>query len=275
MPGAAPAAPEWLRPLLTDVEARLRENPDQRWRDRDLRSRGLDPVTVRNWFQREHGLTFQAYARARRLSVTSVEAEGSREGRAPRRRRRDETVAESARWSRPDSRRHWARWSPPRWTRASPSSSSPTGACSPRSWTRSAGVCTRRPLPVVTATSRRLRAQLDEYFAGTRTAFDVPLILTGTPFEEASWTYLRTIPAGETRSYAQGAQALGRPTSFRAFARANGANRISIVIPCHRVIGSDGSLTGYGGGLDRKQALLDLEAQSVRAARVTAAESAA
>ena len=70
MPGAAPAAPEWLRPLLTDVEARLREDPDQRWRDRDLRSRGVDPVTVRNWFQREHGLTFQAYARARRLAVT-------------------------------------------------------------------------------------------------------------------------------------------------------------------------------------------------------------
>ena len=114
----------------------------------------------------------------------------------------------------------------------------------------------------------RLRAQLDEYFAGTRPAFDVPLVLTGTPFEEASWTYLRTIPAGETRSYAEGAQALGRPTSFRAFARANGANRIAIVIPCHRVIGSDGSLTGYGGGLDRKQALLDLEAQSGSSRRV-------
>ena len=119
-----------------------------------------------------------------------------------------------------------------------------------------------------------LRAQLDEYFAGNRTAFDVPLTLTGTPFEEASWTYLQSIPPGETRSYAQGAQALGRPTAIRAFARANGANRMAIVIPCHRVIGSDGSLTGYGGGLWRKQALLDLETVPRPGSKATPAEPA-
>ncbi len=119
-----------------------------------------------------------------------------------------------------------------------------------------------------------LRAQLDEYFAGNRTAFDVPLTLTGTPFEEASWTYLRSIPPGETRTYAQGAQALGRPTAIRAFARANGANRMAIVIPCHRVIGSDGSLTGYGGGLWRKQALLDLETVPKPGSKATPAEPA-
>jgi AraC family transcriptional regulator of adaptative response/methylated-DNA-[protein]-cysteine methyltransferase len=88
----------------------------------------------------------------------------------------------------------------------------------------------------------------------------VPLVAPGTPFEERVWSELRAIPRGETRSYEGLAAALGRPAAARAVGRANGMNRLAIVIPCHRVIGADGSLTGYGGGLWRKQRLLDLEA---------------
>lgn len=104
-----------------------------------------------------------------------------------------------------------------------------------------------------------LHTQLDEYFAGARTTFDLPLAPRGTAFEESVWSWLRTIPPGQTRTYAEGATAVGRPQAVRAIGRANGANPLAIVVPCHRVIGSDGDLTGYGGGLWRKQALLDLE----------------
>jgi AraC family transcriptional regulator of adaptative response/methylated-DNA-[protein]-cysteine methyltransferase len=106
----------------------------------------------------------------------------------------------------------------------------------------------------------RLHAELAAYFAGELTAFSVPLVAPGTPFEERVWSELRAIPRGETRSYEGLAAALGRPAAARAVGRANGMNRLAIVIPCHRVIGADGSLTGYGGGLWRKQRLLDLEA---------------
>jgi O-6-methylguanine DNA methyltransferase len=104
-----------------------------------------------------------------------------------------------------------------------------------------------------------LAAQLDEYFGGARTTFQVPIDAPGTPFLERVWAELRRIPTGQTRSYAEVARMVGAPTAARAVARANGMNRIAIVIPCHRVIGTDGALTGYAGGLVRKERLLRLE----------------
>jgi methylated-DNA-[protein]-cysteine S-methyltransferase len=102
--------------------------------------------------------------------------------------------------------------------------------------------------------------QLAEYFAGERTTFDVPLAPVGTPFQREVWTGLLDIPYGTTTTYGELAVALGKPlTASRAVGLANGKNPISIIVPCHRVIGSTGSLTGYGGGLTRKQQLLDLE----------------
>jgi methylated-DNA-[protein]-cysteine S-methyltransferase len=101
--------------------------------------------------------------------------------------------------------------------------------------------------------------QLGEYFAGERTVFDVPLRLEGTEFQQAVWPELLDIPYGETRSYGELAHRLGRPGAARAVGLANGHNPIGIIVPCHRVIGAGGDLTGYGGGLDRKRALLDLE----------------
>jgi methylated-DNA-[protein]-cysteine S-methyltransferase len=103
-------------------------------------------------------------------------------------------------------------------------------------------------------------AQLDEYFAGRRQRFDVPLDLVGTQFQLSVWQALLAIPFGETRSYGDVARTIGRLDRVRAVGAANGRNPIAIIVPCHRVIGSDGSLTGYGGGLHRKRVLLDLEA---------------
>ena len=113
--------------------------------------------------------------------------------------------------------------------------------------------------PGETPLLKRVRAELDEYFSGSRKAFDLPMAMTGTPFQVSVWTALLEIPSGATRSYKDVAKAIGRPEAVRAVARANGDNRMAIVIPCHRVIGADGKLVGYGGGLWRKQCLLDLE----------------
>ncbi len=107
----------------------------------------------------------------------------------------------------------------------------------------------------------RARAQLDAYFAGTQQEFDLPLAPAGTGFQRRVWHALTTIPYGTTISYRALAERIGQPTATRAVGLANGRNPIAIVIPCHRVIGADGSLTGYGGGLDRKRTLLDLEAR--------------
>ena len=101
--------------------------------------------------------------------------------------------------------------------------------------------------------------QLREYFAGERTDFDLPLDPAGTPFQKATWMALRDIPYAQTINYGQLAGRVGNPNASRAVGLANGRNPISIVVPCHRVIGANGSLTGYGGGLDRKRLLLDLE----------------
>jgi methylated-DNA-[protein]-cysteine S-methyltransferase len=102
--------------------------------------------------------------------------------------------------------------------------------------------------------------QLAEYFEGRRREFDVPLVLDGPPFQRQAWHALREIPYGETVSYGEQARRIGQPDAARAIGAANGQNPIAVIVPCHRVIGADGSLTGFGGGLDRKRLLLDLEA---------------
>ena len=104
-----------------------------------------------------------------------------------------------------------------------------------------------------------VRAQLDEYFAGERTEFDLPLDPIGTPFQLSAWQVLRTIPYGSTMSYGEQARTLGDPNKARAVGAANGRNPLSIIVPCHRVVGSNGSLTGFAGGIGAKAWLLDHE----------------
>jgi methylated-DNA-[protein]-cysteine S-methyltransferase len=110
--------------------------------------------------------------------------------------------------------------------------------------------------PILSATARQLR----EYFAHERQSFEVPLEFRGTEFQRQAWNALLTIPYGETRSYAQMARHIGKPDAVRAVGAANGRNPISIIVPCHRVIGSSGALTGFGGGLPAKAKLLEIEA---------------
>jgi methylated-DNA-[protein]-cysteine S-methyltransferase len=109
--------------------------------------------------------------------------------------------------------------------------------------------------PVLEEAARQLKA----YFAGDLTSFDLPLTLEGSAFQRSVWAGLQAIPYGETISYGELARRLGQPSAFRAVGLANGRNPVSIVVPCHRVIGADGSLTGYGGGMDRKRFLLSHE----------------
>jgi len=109
--------------------------------------------------------------------------------------------------------------------------------------------------------SEQAAAELIDYFAARSDRFSTPIAVHASPFTQRVWDALREIPAGETRSYSEIARQIGRPTAIRAVARANGANQIALMIPCHRVIGADGSLTGYGGGLWRKQRLIEIERQ--------------
>jgi AraC family transcriptional regulator of adaptative response/methylated-DNA-[protein]-cysteine methyltransferase len=116
-------------------------------------------------------------------------------------------------------------------------------------------------VPGETAPSRSLRRELDLYFSGRQLEFSIEPAETGTPFQEQVWTRLRRIPPGSTLSYARLAQEIGSPTAVRAVAHANATNRCAIVTPCHRIVGADGSLTGYAGGLPRKRWLIDHEAR--------------
>jgi methylated-DNA-[protein]-cysteine S-methyltransferase len=109
-----------------------------------------------------------------------------------------------------------------------------------------------------------VQEQLDEYFDGRRTEFDVSLVMDCNPFERRVWSALREIPYGETVSYGEIARRVERPSAARAVGMANGRNPIAVIVPCHRVIGADGTLTGYGGGLERKQLLLELESGQSR-----------
>ena len=123
----------------------------------------------------------------------------------------------------------------------------------------------RRPHAVASHDERNddffapLRSQLEEYFGGARRSFELALAPAGRPFEQRVWAALQEIPYGETASYGEIARRIGAPGSARAVGLTNGRNPIAVIIPCHRVIGADGSLTGYGGGLERKRLLLDLE----------------
>lgn len=108
-----------------------------------------------------------------------------------------------------------------------------------------------------------LQSEIDDYFKGNFHPFNLPIVQWGTPFEKSVWMALQSIPLGETRSYSEQAKIIGNPNAVRAVARANGANKVAIFIPCHRVIGSDGSMTGYGGKIWRKQWPLEHEGRAI------------
>jgi AraC family transcriptional regulator of adaptative response/methylated-DNA-[protein]-cysteine methyltransferase len=265
--------PEWLQPLLDEIEAA----PLNRIKDSDLRQRGLKPEKVRRWFKANHGMTFQAYLRSIRIN------------HAFGRIQYGETVTDNAFNAGYQSLSGFSD-SFKKVTGISPNKSAnhqiinitriltplgPMLAGAARD-----GICLlefsdRRMLETQFSRLRKwfdaelvpgnspyfesLSQQLEAYFKGELKDFDLPIAAPGTDFQKEVWKALLKIPYGETRSYKQIAALIQRPTAVRAVARANGDNRLAILIPCHRVIGDNGKLTGYGGGLWRKQYLLELE----------------
>ena len=270
----AGTAPAWIAPLVEAVEA----DPTRRWRDADLRELELDPARVRRWFQSQHGMTFHAYSRARRLG----EAIGHiQEGRQVSRTAYEAGYESLSGFT--EALTQLAGRSPAALEDArvvtvkriaTPLGQMIAGSANgrlvlleyadrralPSQFERLSKALDAVFVPGDDDVLSELTRQLDAYFAGERREFDVPLETSGTEFQEQVWAVLRQIPPGTVRSYGAVAEAIGRPTATRAVARANGDNRIAILIPCHRVIGADGSLTGYGGGMERKRALLEHEA---------------
>lgn len=269
------STPGWADQLM----ARLHAEPTGRLSDADLRALGLDPVRVRRWFRRTHGTTFHGYQRALRLGramhhlqqgksvltttyATAYESPtGFRDafeelfGLLPS-GARDSGVAPLV------ARRLTTQLG------AMLAIAAADGLCllefadRPMLETQLTRVRQRFSAPIIGGAHPLLdqvEAELAEYFAGTRRQFTLPLKLAGTPFQQQAWQALLAIPYGETLSYGEQAARIGRPEARRAIGRANGDNRMAIIIPCHRVVRADGSLCGYGGGLWRKQRLLELE----------------
>lgn len=262
---------------IGDILKELSEDPSSKIMDADLVRRGVDPFTIRRWFLKNHGITFHAYQRMLRINT------------AFKRIQEGESVTNAAYDSGFESLSGFGD-SFKQIFGVSPSKSkaqrvvdlkrleTPLGtmyACATNE-----GICLleftdRKMLEtefkglvktlnaiIVQGENRHfsiLEKQLAEYFAGERTTFDVPLHTPGSVFQQAVWNGLREVPFGTTSSYQQLATELHMASSVRAVANANGFNRIAILIPCHRIIGSDGALTGYGGGIWRKQWLLDFE----------------
>jgi AraC family transcriptional regulator of adaptative response/methylated-DNA-[protein]-cysteine methyltransferase len=266
--------PEYIRGVLKE----LQQKPYLRLKDQDLRERGIDPARIRRWFKQHHNITFHAYQRMLRINTAfnsmqngenitnsafdcgygslSGFGDGYRSifGVAPS-DSKTRSVINIVRFTTPIG---------PMFACASQN-----GLClldfTDRKMLETEFLEIRKRLNAVILPGKnhfleQAQAELAEYFAGKRREFSIKLDTPGTDFQRLVWQGLQNIPYGETRSYKQQAVAIGKPAAVRAVASANGHNRVGIIIPCHRVIGSDGRLVGYGGGLHRKQYLLDLEA---------------
>jgi len=265
--------PDWIEGLFRE----LNENPSMRIKDSDLMKRGLEPSRVRRWFIKNHGITFQAYLRSMRIN------------RAFRQIKQKTEIARSAFDNGYESLSGFNE-AFKKTTGFTPSESkfkkvvtikrilTPLGPIFAGSTDE--GICLleftdrrmietqinrlRKSLkaefiPGENSFLDKLEKQIDDYFSGIRKEFDLPLVITGSDFQKNSWEALMKIPYGETRSYQEQASRVGDKNAVRAVARANGDNKISIIVPCHRVIAKNGKLAGYGGGLWRKKYLLDLE----------------
>ncbi len=272
---AAALADPTIAALLHALDTR----PDLRWSEDHVIKLGYEPSTVRRSFRRHFGLTFLEMARQRRLregfetlaiggKVVTAQHEASFASASAFRDAFARLLGQPPSELGSDKLLR-ATWIP-----------TPLGdmiAVSSRSHLHLLEFVDRKGLPgelkkLQQASkegigigsmppSEQAAAELIDYFAARSDRFSTPLAVPASPFTQRVWDALREIPAGETRSYSEIARQIGRPSAIRAVARANGANQIALMIPCHRVIGADGSLTGYGGGLWRKQRLIEIERQ--------------
>lgn len=265
--------PKWIHPILDAIES----NPRERITDSDIRALGVAPERVRRWFKSNHGMTFQGFHRALRMgaALKTIRSGGDAV----------DAAIDSGYDSDSGFRDAFERilGEPPSHARnikamAALRIETPLGPM--LAVANDDALCLlefvdRKMLPtqiqrlrnifgcaVVPGSNQHLssiKKELGEYFAGRLTQFSTNFELRGSPFQIAVWKTLREIPHGSTRSYSEIAKAIGFPNGARAVGRANGDNRLAIIVPCHRVIRADGSLCGYGGGLWRKKRLLELE----------------
>ena len=265
--------PADIQGLLQEIE----KAPDQKINDYQLRQRQLDPSRIRRWFKKHHGMTFQAYQRLYRINHAFQQL------------KKGEKVVDAAYEAGFESLSGFQD-AFRKATAENPSKSSYKNSLTISRFTTPLGpmfaVASERGICLLEFTDRRMletefrdlkkhfktnilpgahpllqqvQQEVLEYFTGQRMQFSVPLDCPGSAFQRAVWEELQRIPYAATRSYQVQAQHLDKPKAIRAVARANGANRIAIIVPCHRVLGADGQLTGYGGGLWRKRWLLDHE----------------
>jgi AraC family transcriptional regulator of adaptative response/methylated-DNA-[protein]-cysteine methyltransferase len=264
-------------PLVDKLLAAVEADPAGRLRESDLARMGIEPTTARRAFQRYCGMTFHAYQRARRMGLALT---GVREGKSMLDLQLDHGFDSPSGFrdafarifgTAPSGARAidclYAKWL-----------ETPLGAMlalanddglhllefvDRRGLEREIRALRRRVRHHVVPGEHRyldqIGAELDAYFAGRSLAFATPLRLEGSPFQLSVWNALLAIPSGSTRSYADVAATIRHPSAVRAVGRANGDNKLAVVVPCHRVVGADGTLTGYGGGLWRKAWLLDHE----------------
>ncbi len=272
---AAGSAPDWLRPLLAEFEKEI----SRRWTDADVRAFDVEPARVRRWFKQHHGMTFHGYMRSRRLSQAMGQIQVGKKALG--------VAMDNGYGSKSGFNAAFKKWSG-----VSPAvTSKKSGA--PISVNRIltplgpmvAAVVDNRLCLLEFADRRMLETQfkrvakiyqrtfanaehpilhqtqqeISEYFDGDRNTFTIPLSIEGTDFQKSVWRQLMKIDFGKTTSYDKIAAGIKNPNAQRAVGRANGDNRIAIIIPCHRVIRSDGALSGYGGQVWRKQWLIQHE----------------
>jgi AraC family transcriptional regulator of adaptative response/methylated-DNA-[protein]-cysteine methyltransferase len=266
--------PEWIAKLM----ARAAESPDARISWRDLRSLGVQPERARRWFQKHRGMTFAAWFRGLQLSGAFTQIRSGQPiddvalghgfeshsgfhaaftrtfGKTPGKAARDGDYLRVALLDTPLG---------PMLAAASSEAVCQLEFADRSGLEKSYAEMRRRfALPVVpgeNAVLQKLRRELQEYFNGARRDFSVPFTLRGMDFQQRVWRELQRIPYGRTASYEAIARKIGLPAAVRAVARANGANRLYLLVPCHRVIAKDGGLSGYGGGVWRKRLLIELE----------------
>lgn len=269
--------PEYIKSLIKE----LQDNSYIRIKDHDLVQRGIDPSKIRRWFKNNHNITFHAYQRMVRINaafnsikqgetVTTSAYECGYESLSGFNESYRSIFGEPPTGSNKTTVLNIVRFTTP---------IGPMYACASENGvclleftdrrmleTEFKDLCKRLNAAILPGKNRHLdqvQFELMEYFSGKRKTFSVSLETPGTKFQISVWRALQNIPYGETLSYKQQATALGNPAAVRAVASANGHNRVSIIIPCHRVIGSNGSLAGYGGGIHRKEWLLKLEKSHV------------
>jgi len=265
--------PDYIQAILNE----LSEDPSRKFKDWDLKQRGFSPNTIRRWFLKNHGITFQAYQRMYRIntafkkikkgeSTTSTAFDSGYESLSGFNDSFKSVFGVSPKKSRESKVIDIRRLETPLGTMFA--CASEKGICLLEFTDRKMLETELKSLAkesngtIVQGENKYfslLEKELEEYFAGTLREFTVPLDAQGSDFQQSVWKALMTIPYGKTISYKQQSIRMKKPEAIRAVAHANGMNRIAIIMPCHRVIGENGNLTGYGGGLWRKKWLLDLE----------------